>query len=288
MIYFYKHKKLNEFSQKEIDMLGIDGIRQFAESNGLDFQKVYNEIQNLEMQIKNTTIMPLDISANEEIKSKFDFAVNHYIDFFNNNASYNRQAYVVIGNISSGKSTYASQIEEDTHSIIIDSDRFKCGEQTKNGYFEGLSSFFSLDDRERLQKPCSAANSKVTELISQTGMNIIMPKAPTSYEKLKKTIASLIKNNYDIHLIYFDAPYPDLANRSYLRYLVQEYKREIDPSGKQIHGRFVPISVIKNYGDPCHETFAKALTTGRFKSYKAFFNSKEEPNQEIDLATMEK
>lgn len=288
MIYFYKHKKLSEFSQEEIDLLGTDSIKQFAESNGLDFKKVYDEIQNLENQIKNTQTMPLDTENDTKVKAKFEFAINHYIDFFNKNASFDKQAYVVIGNISSGKSTYANEIEEDTHSIIIDSDRFKCGEQTKNGYFEGLSSFFSAEDRERLQQPCSIANAKVTEKISQTGMNIIMPKAPTSYAKLEKTIANLIKNNYDIHLIYFDAPYADLANRSYFRFLVQEYKKAIDPNGNQIHGRFVPISVIKNYGDPCHETFAKALTTGRFKSCKAFFSSKDEPRQEIDTATMEK
>lgn len=288
MIYFYKHKKLSDFSQQEIDMLGVDGIKQFAQEQGLPFEQVYSEIKNLEMQIEQTKVEQLDISSNSLLKEKFDYAVKHYIDYFNKHAVFDKQAYVVIGNIASGKSTYASKIEEETKSIIIDSDRFKCGEQTENGYFEGLSSFFSLDDRERLQKPCSLANAKTTELIAETGMNVIMPKAPTSYEKLERTISSLIKNNYDIHLIYFDAPYNDLANRSYMRYLVQEYKRERDPDGNLIHGRFVPISIIKNYGDPCHETFAKALTTGRFKSYKAFFNSKSEPNQEIDLATMKK
>ncbi len=285
MIYFYKHKNITDFSQEELDLLGYDGVCKFASERGLDPQKVFAEIKNLESQISTTKPIPLDISA-PDVKKKLDESISSYIDFFNKNATYQKQAYVVIGNIGSGKNTYANQIEEATRSIIVDSDNFKSGEFTPKGYFDGLSSFFLDSDRERLQKPCSLACSLATEHIAKTGMNIILPNAPTSVEKLEKKIAALTKNNYDIHLIYIDAPYEDLAARSYYRYLICEYEQKKDPNGNLLHGRFVPVSIIKNYGDPCHETFVKAYKQGRYKSYKAFYNDKFSINEEIDIPTM--
>lgn len=286
MIYFYRHKRLNEFSQEEIDMLGYEGISKFAHERNLSADLVFNEIKSLENQIANTIVSPIDL-LDKSINKLFEDSINNYIDFFNKNAKYNKQAYILIGNIGSGKSTYASKIEEDTHSIIIDPDRFKCGEQTQNGYFAGLSSLFSPQDREKLQKPCSIAGIKTTEKIAQTGMNVILPVSSQTTEKLERKIESLTKNNYDIHLIYFDAPYSDLADRAYTRYLVREYEQKLDPNGNQIHGRFVPISVILNHGEACHDTFAKAYKQKRYKSYQAFYNDKTtNGNNEIDLSTM--
>lgn len=289
MIYFYRHKKLDEYSQQEIDLLGYDGVCKFATEHSLSPDEVYHQIKQLENHIQNTIITTLDLNS-QPIKSAFEKSIKQYVDYFNKNANYDKQAYILLGNISSGKSTYAEKIESQTNSIIIDSDRFKSGEQTQHGYFEGLSSFFSLTDRERLQKPCSIASAIATEQISSTGMNIIIPTAAKSIEKLEQKINSLIKNNYDIHLIYFESPYPDLANRNYYRYLVQEFKKEKDPNGNIIHGRFVPVSIIKSYGESCFATFANSLNDKRFKSYKAFYNDNNSngKNEEIDLETMEK
>jgi len=289
MIYFYRHKGLNEHTQQEIDMLGFEGVTQFALQHNLSPNVVFEEIKALERQIEQTIITPLDLNS-PKIKPKFEESIRQYTHFFNKYATHDKQAYIILGNISSGKSTYADQIEESTQSIIIDSDRFKSGENTPNGFFEGLSSFYSSEVREILQKPCSIASAIATEQIAATGMNIIIPTAAKSQEKLEQKINALIKNNYDIHLIYFESPYSELANRNYYRYLVQEFEQAKDPNGNIIHGRFVPISVIKSYGDSCFATFAKALADKRFKSYKAFYNDKHSngQNEEIDLETLQK
>jgi len=287
MIYFYKHKSLDEFSQTEINLLGYEGVKKFAEERNLSAEEVFHQIKQLETLIERTKSTPLDLNS-PTVGSVLENSINNYVDFFNKNANYNKQAYIIIGNIGSGKSTYANMIEEDTHSIIIDPDRFKSGEMTKNGYFEGLTSFYSPEDREKLQKPCSIAGIKTTEKIAQTGMNVILPLSSQTNEKLEKKISSLIKNNYDIHLIYFDAPYPDLVGRAYTRYLIREYEQKLDPNGNIIHGRFVPLSVILSHGEPCFETFAKAYKHGRYKSYKAYYNDKTTggKNLEIDIPTM--
>lgn len=287
MIYFYRHKRLNEFSQEEIDMLGYEGVSKFAEEHGLQPDKVFAEVKALERQIEQTKTTILDPSS-PNVKKLLDKSVSEYIEFFNKNANYQKQAYVVIGNIGSGKTTYADMIEEDTHSIIIDSDRFRTGENTKNGFFEGFSSLYSPEDNQKIQKSCTLASAIASEKISQTGMNIIIPTAPNSEEYLDKKIKALIENNYDIHLIFIDAPYPELANRTYFRYLVKEYEQELDPNGNLMRGRFAPLSIIKSFGDPCFDTFVKTYHKKRFKSYQAFYNDKNtNGNESIDLKTMQ-
>lgn len=287
MIYFYRHKRLNEFSQEEIDMLGFNGVSQFAKEHGLSPDDVFAQVKELEKKIEQTKSISLDTS-NNQIQSLLEKSVSEYIDYFNKNANYHKQAYVVIGNIGSGKSTYASKLEEDTNSIIIDSDRFRMGENTNNGYFEGFSSLYSPENNQKIQKSCTLASVIASEKIASTGMNIIVPTTPNSEEYLDKKIQALIKNNYDIHLIYFDAPYPELADRSYFRFLIQEYEQKLDPNGNVIRGRFAPISIIKRIGDPCFDTFVKTLHKKRFKSYKAFYNDKStNGNVEIDLNTLQ-
>ncbi len=287
MIYFYRHKCLDEFSQSEINLLGYDGIKKFAEERNLSAEEVFQQIKQLESLIERTKSIPLDLNS-PDVNFALENSINQYVDFFNKNANYNKQAYVIIGNIGSGKSTYADMIEEDTHSIIIDSDRFRTGENTKNGFFEGFSSLYSPEGNQKIQKSCTLASAIASEKIAQMGMNIIIPTAPNSEEYLDKKIKALLENNYDIHLIFIDAPYPELANRTYFRYLVKEYEQKLDPNGNLMRGRFAPLSIIKSFGDPCFDTFAKTYHKKRFKSYQAFYNDQNtNGNKAIDLTTMQ-
>ena len=118
-------------------------------------------------------------------------------------------------------------------------------------------------------------------------MNLILPKAASSLEKLEKQLECLTKNGYDIHLILFDTPVKECVNRSYLRYLVKEYNMNYHSNGSKEHGRFVPKSVTVSIGDSPFTTFAKALNkSGTFASYKAFHNDRFKQSEEIDLNTM--
>ena len=50
MIYFYKHKNLNEHTQQEIDMLGFDGVKRLAIEHNLSPEAVFSEIKKLEIK----------------------------------------------------------------------------------------------------------------------------------------------------------------------------------------------------------------------------------------------
>ncbi len=285
MIYFYKHKGLSELNQQEIDFLGFNGVKQFAQENNLDANMVFSQIKALEADIKNLNGEQFDVSSGKNLEL-LNKSVNEYIKFFNKNSRFDKQAYILIGNIASGKSTYAKQIEDSTHSIIIDPDRYKMGENTENGYFEGLTSLYKEPtDRERMQDPCSIANKMTLDLVSNCGMNLIMPKAATSLEKLERQLDILTRRNYDIHLILVETPLTDCADRNYYRYLVKEYSKK----GNE-HGRFVPVSVITNIGDGSYQTFVKAMNGKRFKSFKALYSeglTKNSNFEEIDIKTLE-
>ena len=185
MIYFYRHKRIDEFSQEEIDMLGYEGVKRFALEHNLSPEAVFSQVKALEQQIEHTKTTILDPNL-PALKKLLDKSVSEYIDYFNKNANYQKQAYVVIGNIGSGKTTYANMIEEDTHSIIIDTDRFKTGEHTSTGFFEGFSSIYTPETNQKLQKTCTLASSLTSEKIASTGMNIIIPTAPNSEDYLYK------------------------------------------------------------------------------------------------------
>lgn len=292
MIFYYKHKSINDLSQEELNLLGYDGVLKYAEEHGMSAQMLFEQIKQLELEIQTMGARPFDMSQGSNL-ALFNEWTNKYIDFFNNNASYNKQAYIILGNIASGKSTFAKNIEQETGSIIIDPDRFKMGESTKHGFFEGFTSLYHQPtDRERLQDPCSDACKQTLRNASDMGMNIIMPKSTTNITKLEKQLQILVSKNYDIHLIMFESPITDCANRNYFRYLIKEYSGEQE-HGKPVRGRFVPVSIITNIGDGTFETFAKAYKNGRYKSYHAYYNkgsfgadSSQYKNEEIDLNTM--
>jgi len=289
MIYFYKHHDMNNLSHSEINLLGYSGVAKYAFERNLDPNEVFAAIKQLEQDIKllEEPAFSLDDPANINLLNKWE---NYYIDYFNHGAKYDKQAYILLGNIACGKSTYAKKIEEQTGSIIIDPDRYKMGEQTSTGFFEGFTSLYKKPtDRERMQDLCGDAAKKTLRTVADLGMNLILPKATASYSKLEKQLSGLIEKNYDIHLILFDTPIKDCADRNYYRYLIKEYQRQQNPNEQSnTGGRFVPVSVITNIGDHPYEVFATALENKRFTSYKAFFNSKNTDNEEIDINTMER
>lgn len=292
MIYFYEHKSMNDFCQQEIDLMGFEGVCKFANERGISPLLVFDQIKKLEDDIKLMGHQPFDVSSGRN-KQLFDDAVDGYIDFFNKYATHDKQAYIILGNIACGKNTYAKKIEQSTHSMIVDPDRFKMGEETENGVFVGLTPLFHKPtDRERMQDPCSDASKKVLKNSAELGMNIILPKASYSLEKLEKQLQVLVDANYDIHLIQIETPIETCANRNYYRYLIKEYQKIYDngkqqnQSGLEVHGRFVPISIITNIGDNSFKTFASAVKKNKYASYSAFFNDDNKQNEEIDLETM--
>lgn len=291
MIYYYEHKPMSDMPAEEINLLGFNGIKDYSLKHGIDPQTVFDVIKQLENDIKNLNQSQIDITSPEhfELLNKW---VNFYIEYFNRFATFKKQAYIIIGNIASGKSTFAKEIEETTKSIIVDPDKFKMGEQTDSGFFEGLTSLYQKPtDRELMQDACSTACKMTLENISNLGMNLIMPKAATSLEKLERQLKRLQEKNYDIHLILIDAPISDCADRNYYRYLIKEYEGSSFPTpSSKTHGRFVPVSVITNIGDSPYETFIRALKSNngfRFKSFNAFYNSNSQKNEEIDIKTMQ-
>lgn len=291
MIYYYKHRSITDLSQTELDLLGYQGVYQYAYEHDISPTLLFNEIKKLEADIQAMGNQPFDMSQGSNLQL-MNNCVDQYIQFFNKYAKHNKQAYIILGNIGSGKSTYAQEIEESTGSIIIDPDFYKMGAHTDRGYFEGFTSLYKTPtDRERLQEPCGEACKRTLLNVADLGMNLILPKATTSYEKLQKQLQVLTDRNYDIHLILFESPIKDCANRSYYRYLIREYDKTAAPGTS--HGRFVPVSVITNIGDGTFTTFAKAYKDGRYKSYKAFFNkgtvgldTSKYVNEEIDINSM--
>ena len=287
MIYFYKHKSINDLTEEEIDLLGYEGVKQYAEEHDMNADELFFEIKQLENDIKYMQETQFDMSQGEnlELMNKW---VNLYIDYFNKYATCNKQAYILLGNIATGKSTYARKIEAETQSIIVDPDRYKMGEKTDKGMFEGFTSLYNKPiDRERLQEPCSEACKKTLKTVAELGMNLIMPKAATSLEKLEKQLQLLLDNGYDIHLILLECPLSECADRNYYRYLIKEYQDVSNlQQGDHPNGRFVPVSVITNIGDGSYETFVKAKNGKKYKSYKAIYNDKIK-TEEIDTKSMQ-
>ena len=283
MIYYYKHKSVDELSPLEFDLLGYEGVMNYClHHGGMYPDTLFRTLKQLEFEIDQIRGEKFDIfrGQNHLLASKW---IDRYIEYFNSCASYNKQAYVVIGNIACGKSTFSKRLEQDTHSMIVDADNFKMGAHTSHGFFEGLTPLYKIPtDRERMQDACSDATKIVLDNASNLGMNLILPKAPSTLEKLEKNLRVLTNRNYDVHLIWIDAPIEECANRNYFRYLIKEYSA--DPNE---HGRFVPVSVITNIGDGPFETFAKAYKQKRFTSFKAYFNDKMINNEEIDLETLQ-
>lgn len=286
MIYYYKHKSLDELSQTELDMLGYDGVIRYAMEHDMPADELFLTIKKLERDVKELNAKSLDVSSGEYL-DQLNFWLDRYVDYFNNGAKHDRQAYIVIGNVASGKSTFSQKLEQETQSIIVDSDRYKTGEHTPAGFFEGFSSIYTPLTRDAIQEPCSIAGKKTLDLVSDEGLNLILPKASTSADKLEKQLKILENKNYDIHLILIEAPTEECANRNYFRYLIREYAQEINPNGKTSHGRFIPVSVVIDRGDKSFTTFAHAYGRKRYKSYKAFYNDKTTPFEELDLETMQ-
>lgn len=287
MLYFYKHKSIKDLSEEEIDLLGFEGVMKYANEHNINPTELFSKIKQLENDIQFMHENQFDMSTDEnrELMNKW---VGEYINYFNKYASYDKQAYILLGNIATGKSTYARQIEEETKSIIVDPDRFKMGEQTAKGMFEGFTSLYQKPtDRERLQEPCGEACKKTLKNIASQGMNLILPKATTNLEKLEKQLQVLVDNGYDIHLILLECPITECANRNYYRYLIKEYKTsENVKEGDHKNGRFVPVSVITNIGDGSYETFIKAKDKKRYSSYKAIYNDNTK-FEEIDTKSMQ-
>ena len=284
MIYYYKHKSIADYSREEIDMLGYDGAYQFAVENGLDPDEVFQNLKQLETDITNLNAAPYT-TDDASFKALFDKAIDEYIYYFNSNAKYDRQAYIVIGNAASGKSYISDRVGEATHSMIIDSDNIKMGERTEKGFYEGLSSLYIPLERDRVQKPCGDATKQIIDTASNQGMNLILTKASKSIDKLERQLQILEDRNYDIHLIMVDSPAHICARRNYYRYLVKEYRRQTYPTGQIERGRFVPVSVVKGYSDPIFDTFVNAYRKKRYKSYTALYGSEQE-KEPIDLNTM--
>lgn len=287
MIYYYKHKGIFDYTPEEINLFGYEGVEKYALEHNINPEELFATIKKLEFDIEHLQEESFDMSSgnNLHLMNKW---VDRYIDYFNRCASHDKQAYVLLGNIATGKSTYASQIEQSTHSIIVDSDRFKMGEQTENGFFEGFTSLYQKDtDRERLQTPCSEACKKTLNNVAETGMNIILPKATSTLNKLENQLDVLVKKDYDIHLILLECPLKECANRSYYRYLIKEYQH-LDKlkTGEHHKGRFVPVSVITNIGDGSYDTFIKAKNKKLFKSYNAFYNGNNS-FESIDLESIQ-
>ncbi len=295
MIYFYKHKSLNEFSEEELNMLGFEGIVKFAMEHNLDPKLVFDEIKKLEDKIIQLNDKPIDMSSGDNLKL-FESAVDKYIDFFNNNANYDKQAYVILGNIASGKSTFANELVSKTHSLIVDPDPFKVGANTKKGYFEGFTSLFkNPSDREKMQDPCAKASKAVLKNAADIGINIIMPKASNGLEKLESQLQVLVDAGYDIHLIMIETPTNVCADRNYYRFLIKEYRylQEVEKScgggynNILERGRFVPVSIVTNHiGDKTYKTFFDSKTKKNFASYSAFYNDNTITRDTIDIDTM--
>ena len=287
MIYFYEHKSGQFKSEYEIILAGYQGVYEYASKHDMSPSALYGTLEQLEKDIQLLNGAQFDFSSGENL-ALFNEWVDQYINYFNSNARYEKQAYVLIGNIASGKNTFAQTMEEPTGSIIVDADRFKMGEETRHGFFKGFTSLYHKPtDREQMQDMCAEAGKQTMRNVADLGMNLILPKAPTSLEKLEKQIKYLREKNYDVHLILFDTPVSECVNRSYLRYLVKEYGYERHSDGSLVHGRFVPKSVVMSIGDGPFTTFAKAMKTpGSFASYRAFHNDKNKANEEIDLSTM--
>ena len=285
MIYYYKHKSLDELSQTELDMLGYDGVVRYATEHNMSADELFKTIKKLEKDVLELNAKSLDVSSGEYL-DQMNLWLNRYVDYFNNNAKHDKQAYIVIGNIASGKSTFSHQLEQETQSIIVDSDRYKTGEQTPAGFFEGFSNLYTPLTRDAIQEPCSIAGKKTLDLVSDEGFNLILPKASTSADKLERQLKVLEDKNYDIHLILIEAPTEECANRNYFRYIVREYAQEVNPNGMAVRGRFIPVSVLLERGDKSFATFAHAYGRKRYKSYKAFYNDKTTPFEELDLNTM--
>ncbi len=276
-IYFYEHISSDNMSQSELDLLGFAGAAKFAIERGLDPYEVFGNLKNLEEEISQMGHNPFDMKSGDN-KVLFDKWVDRYIEYFNNHAKHDKQAYVILGNIAAGKNTHARTIEQTTNSIIIDPDHFKMGKHTEKGFFEGFTSLYKVPtDRERMQDPCSDASKAVLKTSVDMGLNIILPKAAYSLEKLEKQLAVLVNAGYDIHLIQIEAPITDCADRSYYRYLIREYAKINDNAlnnskNCSSHGRFVPVSVITNIGDNSYKTFTSAVKKGKYASYSAFYN----------------
>ncbi len=283
---------------EELSMLGKGGIERFVRENNLNFEEVQSHIQKVEESIKNlqsSQVFSNNIEDYDDYCKKcFKQSVESYIDYFNNNAVCEKQAFVVLGNASSGKSFRAKSYEKATKSIIIDSDRFKMGESTKNGNFEGFSKLYKKpSDRDFMQKVSSIAGKKTLEYISQTGMNIVLPKAASSLAKLEIQLQVLQSAGYDIHLILVEAPLETCADRNYYRYLVKQFANVygLDSKGTLAQsGRFISVDTIRFLHDGSYATFFDAYQKKRYKSYKAIYNDKNTPKGvdiEIDPNTMQ-
>lgn len=300
MIYFYKHKSVSDYTPEEIDLLGYGGILKFANQNGADPSEIYAKVKMIEHAVgKLHSLGQTEPNETQKkfIAENFERCIDEYISFFNGHAAHDKQAYVVLGNISSGKSRYAKNLEKNANSMIIDSDRFKMGEANEKGEYAGFSPLYKVPtDREVLQEVCSDASKIAIDRASSEGYNLVLPKASTSLQKLERQLEILQKRGYDIHLIQIECPLDTCANRSYYRFLVKQYAKVygLDEKGTLAQsGRFVPVEVVKKHHDGSYVTFYEAFKAKRYSSYKAYYNDDTMPKtpqgggSPIDLETMQ-
>ena len=65
MIYYYKHKSLDELSQTELDMLGYDGVVRYAMEHDMPADELFLTIKKLERDVKELNAKSLDVSSGE-------------------------------------------------------------------------------------------------------------------------------------------------------------------------------------------------------------------------------
>ena len=122
MIYHYKHKSIHDLTPQELDLLGYEGVYQYAQDHNIPPEELFQVIKKLETDIKQMGNRPFDMSHGKNL-DLMNSCVDKYIKYFNKNATYDKQAYIILGNIASGKSTYAKSIEttKELEKIILSS-----------------------------------------------------------------------------------------------------------------------------------------------------------------------
>lgn len=202
-----------------LDEMTLDDIKMYEDiQNGKTFSydELYNSnvVQSAEKfnDDKGSWYIEGDEPSPDQMK-KFEYAQDKFIEDADlDSKSNNREAVLVVGLPSSGKSTaVADEMLKKYNAVEMDNDKIK--PLFKKEYNDGKGANY-------VQNASSyVSENMVLPKLTQKGTNLVIPVVGKKESSLMAKIDLLKKNNYDVKIVDVELDKQKALNRAYSRYV---------------------------------------------------------------------
>ena len=206
----------------------------------------------------------------QRIKYRMDKAFEYYNKFKTDN--HDRNAYIIIGLPSAGKSTIAEPLAKRTNSMILDSDIIKMGDKSVD--FKGIREYNNGVGTFAVHEESSVISKIVLRHILKNGNSVVYPKVGGDTKSIQNLLSLFKEHNYNAELILNELPLEKALERNLNRF--KETGRLVDPKFL-IEVGYSPV-----------ETYEILKKEGEFDGYERYSNDVERGQKPILLESIER